>query len=193
MEADGRHKEDVSPQLDAGMNLDGGSPEDAAQQPLCSKADFEPPAVYMNSLGGKQEGVNGSYCTDRVDLGCGICLDRETELRELTVVYPGDEITFTMPLGTLVASESCVPACPPSISLPAGTCYFPVVDERLVEEDRSWAVDLDPGVYTIWLGTHFQGIDGLDGQASYLFGLLVDPFREREVIAAGSVDAGCEQ
>jgi hypothetical protein len=54
-------------------------------------------------------------------------------------------------------------------------------------EDQPWSVDLSPLIYRVWVDAHFEADDGLIGQTSVVFGLVVTS----SAIDATTVRAAC--
>jgi ferredoxin len=149
--------------------------------PVC--VDGEPPDVVLKSEGGEQIGAQNSYCT-----GCGRCVDRFAWLQAFTYVHPGDTVTIDVPEGMLVSGgELCVAECPPRFWVLRGCSRS--IQEHPAVEGEPWIVDLDPGTYTVLVGSHFEALTGLTGQLAVRFGLVVDASHERTVIDVGVVGA----
>jgi hypothetical protein len=153
-----------------------------------AKCSDEPPAIVMQTREGDQVGVQGSYCVSAG--GCGVCADRFVEPEVSTVVRPGDEITFSMPGGTLVSGTGCHPACPPTLRIESATCHPGGAGIRSLSEDRPWSVDLDPGSYRVWIDSNFEADDGLTGQIHTGFGLKVVSSSSDPSTAGADCDGG---
>lgn len=156
------------------------------------------PKVVMEAIGGQQEGTHGSACVGSRTMGCSACSDRRSPIpQKMTIVHPGDEVTFSMPAGSLVAG-TCDPACPPTALAQRFSCggASDPVQEIVIEQGRPWTVDLAPGEYTVFLDTHFEGADGFNGGIYVGFGLVVDAAAERMVVSASgaacAADSGVE-
>jgi hypothetical protein len=168
--------------LDA--SVDDARPAEDASRPSTVCTFPEPPPIVMSTSTGEQQGANGSFCSGRS--ACFVCADRGIYVRGYTVVRPGDEITFSMPDGTLMGGGSaCVPDCPPVLRVYV-TCKRQYRELKSVplHEDEPWRPMLAPGSYILLADSHFTGNDGSGGGTSAAFGLIVDTERER-----GSTDA----
>ena len=155
---------------------------------------LEPPDALLTTLVGVQSGIQGSYCGEFKETGCIRCVDREVGPEQVSVVRPGDDVTFSMPQGRLVEGENCSPACPPKLRIQRVDCGRVVSEqERRVTEDRPWAVELEPGVYVLVLESRVdRATSGWQGEMSAFFGLIVDETRERGIIGASAVAERCD-
>jgi hypothetical protein len=97
-----------------------------------------------------------------------------TGTRESTIVHPGDEVTFSMPDGTLMSGgNACMPGCTPILRIVVQDCkgQYREVQRTALIEDAPWLVSLAPGEYTLVADAHFIG-DGGGGGTSAIFGRL---------------------
>jgi hypothetical protein len=166
-----------------------------------------PPPVMLYTPIGSQAGVLGSTCTGNEVLGCGSCDDRIFRYdKPFLLLHPGDNLRIDMPGAQVMGSDLCMPACPPSARVHLALCEADTLvvgtngeaaQRVLFQQDEPWVLDVQPGVYFLFVTTHFASPDGWSGQTNGLFGLIVDPSRERTLVnqapscgAAPSADAG---
>ncbi|HET8933715.1 MAG TPA: hypothetical protein VFN67_09760 [Polyangiales bacterium] len=158
----------------------------------------EPPAIVMTSRSGEQQGAPGSFCAwggGGPRCNNSLCADRGYDTHESTVVHPGDEVTFSMPDGTLMSGGSaCMPECPPVLRIFVQDCkgQYREVQRTALNEDAPWLVSLPPGEYTLVADAHFTDEGGGGGGTSAIFGLIVDAERERGRAGPPRRSQGCK-
>jgi hypothetical protein len=136
----------------------------------------------LTSLAGEQSGAQGSYCVSNAADGCGSCVDRFAEPQALSVLLPDDEITISMPDGTLVSGPLCQPACPPTLRIQTLGCEEEYQTVPF-DEDQPLMLGLPEGSYAVWVDSHFEAPSGMAGQLHVGFGLVVtSTARERRLI-----------
>jgi hypothetical protein len=183
------------------------SADPAAESQATGTCVASPPPLVLQSAGGEQAGAISSYCIDNAQLGCGLCADRLLRRSEtFTVTHPGDELTVAMPGARFTTSPRCVPACSLEALIAPAICFrgqlappgarfggSELVSQRtLISQDTPWTLAVPPGLYFITIvGGDFATTDGWTGGASGMFGLLVDPERDRGSVNADTLDAEC--
>lgn len=139
--------------------------------------------------------------------GCARCIDGILPpIESFTVAHPGDELTIAMPGARVTANPRCVPACEfaasawPAIcfegqllpSYTLGAPYYTAAQRTVIAQDQPWALTAAPGLYFVQVGGgEFVAPGGLSGEAGGMFGLLVDPGRERAVVDSAPFYAAC--
>src|SRR5437867_4156169 len=85
--------------------LGGSGPAVTAARPPVATST-RPPTPFLTSSAGRQEAVLGSYCvTSQMEGGCGD--SGPIYPRELTLVHPSDEVTFSLENASVVRPEGC--------------------------------------------------------------------------------------
>lgn len=167
------------------------APNDAGALAPCMLDELTPPPLVLTMSAGDQTGVQGSFCSNDDERGCGVCADSvRLTAKHFTIVHSGDQVTLSMPDGTLVTPgpDQCQPACPPQVVV-TSLCEDKG-SSRTFAEDEAWTIDLDPGVYQLDASASFSA-DELHGQTEETFGLIVDDARERGVVEAGAAGTTC--
>jgi len=181
----------------------GETPVEPVREGSCSEP---PPPLVLQSAGGEQAGVIGSYCVDNLSLGCGVCVDKVwLPSRSFTVAHPGDELTIAMPGARLSTNPRCTPACSLEVVITSTACFqgqvlpknkvdgvYADAQRTVIAQDQPWTLTAAPGLYFVTVnGGEFSTPEGLSGGPSGIFGLLVDPDRERTIVDAATFYADC--
>lgn len=189
---------------EGGDEAPGSMPVGAAREVLGCSAS--PPPLVLQSAGGEQVGVIGSFCIDNAQLGCGICADGTLpHVESFTLAHPGDALRIAMPGARLMASPRCNPPCSLEAVVTLATCFqgqlLPeyslgesegVAQRTVFAQDQPWTLAVSPGLYFLTVsGGVFSADDGWRGEATGTFGLLVDEHRERASVSAASFYAEC--
>jgi len=154
----------------------------------------EPPGISLKSSGLTEEGIQGSFCASSPTPGCGhACVDRGPSVSRFMVVHPGDELSFVVEAGALVETKSCSSSCLPHLRVVSELCTPPFDESRPLDQALKWAVDLSPGVYSIWVDSSFQAANGGSGSLYVGFGLLVDAGRPKAVLMRSTVETSCRE
>jgi hypothetical protein len=167
------------------------TPSDAGAPAPCLLDQLTPPPIVLTTSAGDQFGVQGSFCSNDDQRGCGICADSvRLTAKHFTIVHSGDQVTLSMPDGTLVTpgADQCQPACPPQV-LVTSLCDNKG-SLRAFNEDEPWTIDLKSGAYRLDASAFFEA-DKLHGQTEETFGLIVDDTRERGVVEVGAAGTTC--
>ena len=167
--------------------------------------DCRPPPLVLESVGGEQAGVIASFCIS--GRGCARCIDGNLPPTEsFTVAHSGDELTVGMPGARVTANPRCTPACEFAASAWPAVCFegqllpsfmlgaphYTPVQRTVIAQDQPWALTAPPGLYFVQVGGgEFVAEDGLRGGAEGMFGLLVDPVRERAIVDSAPFYAAC--
>jgi hypothetical protein len=184
------------------------TPDDMPVSPVgeAASCSASPPPLVLQSTGGEQAGIIGSFCIDNAQLGCGSCVDRRLpHIESFTVAHPGDELRIAMPDARLVANPRCNPACSLEAVITVATCFEGdllsayslgdsegVAQRTVFAQDQAWTLAVSPGLYFLTVsGGEFSASDGWRGDASGTFGLLVDRDRERTSVGAARFYAEC--
>jgi len=118
--------------------------------------------------------------------GVAVCSDPGTvHPGWLSVVHPGETVTFALVVARLADSPGVARARPVGCAGTEATT-FPLDRTRTV-----WKVALLPGAYEVAVA--FETADGRSGDVSGTLGLLVDPEHEPEIvpgIVPASVSSG---
>lgn len=135
--------------------------------------NLAPPEVVLRAPDETLTGVQGSSCTKH-ESGCGLCADRQATVETFIAVNHGDKLLFDSGAARLISGALCTPACPPTLLFESVGCDGQVVQNRLLGEDQTWLVDLDPGVYKVWLSSAYEDDDRYSGDLYVGFGLTVE-------------------
>jgi len=140
--------------------------------------------------------VLGSYCvTSQMEGGCGD--SGPIYPRELTLVHPSDEVTFSLENASVVRPEGCHASdeqgCSGSVTVRPLGCERKAVSTIPLEKGREtrWTVGLDAGPYQLDLFAYFQADDGRTGDVSGTFGLLVQPDGDLKIQPVEPQQATC--
>jgi len=148
------------------------------------ESKLRPPQILLRSSAGEQRAVEGSFCVDSVDpasgQGSGVCSDSAAvHPNAVTVVQPGDEVTFVFSGANIVRPSGChaddQQGCIGYVHVKPLGC-----DDREVERvplglgpETRWTIDLESGAYELDVFGYFESIDGATGDVSGALGLLV--------------------
>jgi hypothetical protein len=152
----------------------------AADQPLPTSIDDDaedeqqPPPFVLASVGGRQVGVQSTYCITGPNVGT--CTDY-VEIgppRKLSVVRPGE--TVQLVLEDVLTAEG-------SVSVLRLGCDRQLSSLELADPTTEWTVDLEPGSYELEVFAVFEAAS-TNGDTSASLGLLVDESATPELVPA---------
>ena len=166
-----------------------------ARPPVAISA--RPPTPFLTSPAGRQEAVIGSYCVEgQMESGCGDSGPIHPE--QLTVVHPGDEVTFSLENATVARAEGCHASdeqgCIGIVTVRPLGCERKAVSTIPLEKGREtrWTAGLDAGPYQLDLFAYFKTNDGRTGDVSATFGLLVRPSGNLQIQPVDPRQASCQ-
>jgi hypothetical protein len=134
----------------------------------------QPPPFVLASVGGRQVGVQSTYCITGPNVGT--CADY-VEIgppRKLSVVRPGETVQLVL---------EDVSTAKGSVSVLRLGCDRQLSSFELAGATTDWAVDLEPGSYELEVFVVFETAS-TNGDTSASLGLLVDESATPEVVPA---------
>lgn len=147
------------------------------------ESDLKPPRIVLRAVD-EQKAVEGSFCIEYSDpqsgYGSASCGDSgPVHPKAVSVVMPGDEVTFLFEGADIVRSSGChsddEQDCIGSVSVRPLGC-----EDREVERiplalgpETAWTVDLEAGAYELDVFGYFESELGATGDVSGSLGLLV--------------------
>jgi hypothetical protein len=117
--------------------------------------------------------------------------------QQLTVVHPGDEVTFSLENATVARPEGCHASdeqgCIGIATVRPLGCEGKAVSTIPLEKGREtrWRAGLDAGAYQLDLFAYFKTDDGRTGDVSATFGLLVQPSGNLQIQPVDPAQAAC--
>jgi len=131
-----------------------------------------------------------------MDSGCGD--SGPIHPQQLTVVRPGDEVTFSLENATIGSPEGCHASdeqgCIGIVTVRPLGCERKAVSTIPLEKGREthWKVGLEAGSYQLDLFAYFKADDGRTGDVSGTFGLMVQPGGEPKIQPVDPRQASCQ-
>jgi hypothetical protein len=148
------------------------------------KSKLRPPQILFRSSAGEQRAAEGSFCVDYVDpasgQGSGVCSDSAAvHPDEVTVVQPGDEVTFVFSGADIVRASGChaedEQGCIGSIQVRPLGCEDREVERvpLVLGPETPWTIHLETGAYELDVFGYFESSHHATGDVSGALGLLV--------------------
>jgi hypothetical protein len=148
------------------------------------KSKLRPPQILLRSSAGEQRAAEGSFCVDYVDpasgQGSGVCSDSAAvHPDEVTVVQPGDEVTFVFSGADIVRASGChaedEQGCIGSIQVRPLGCEDREVERvpLVLGPETPWTIHLETGAYELDVFGYFESSHHATGDVSGALGLLV--------------------
>jgi hypothetical protein len=150
-----------------------------------------PPPLLLESRAGTQRAAQETYCVSNGRVGA--CADFvDVRPQRLSVVRPGELVTIRLPRSEIIhESPNCHPRCE------AGGFVYRLRHKgrilrrfELTSAETEWRVRLRDGSYELEAYVaYFETADGLSGQTSGSFGLLVSKWRPLRIVSASRLPA----
>jgi hypothetical protein len=158
-------------------------PVDTSVESSVDESDLKPPRIVLRAVE-DQKAVPGSSCVEYVDpasgSGTGVCGDTgAVHPKAVSVVMPGDEVTFVFDGAEIVRSGGChaddEQDCIGSVSVRPLGCEGEEIERVPLElgPETPWTVELEPGAYELDVFGYFESEIGATGDVSGALGLLV--------------------
>jgi hypothetical protein len=133
-----------------------------------------PPTFVLASVGGRQVGVQSTYCITGPTVGTCVDYIEIGPPRRLSVVRPGE--TVQLVLEDVLTAEG-------GVSVVRLGCDRQLSSLELAGPTTEWTVDIEPGSYELEVFAVFETA-ATNGDTSASLGLLVDESATPEVVPA---------